>query len=250
MVAWPWRPRQRNHVDFKFRLRELLRVGRPSDNNVGGVSNGSLVRDIFRFMFDVFSMRARQIVFAARLKAGERGASVMDVEDLLLGLMLEDQGEPMENLISKLHDGLGAPFSMAQSHSSFFPEEKAKNLAIRIAALTPQMQPIGISTELPLSSALKQIFDSAKDFQTQLHHDQIEPLHLLAASVVAEPSQCAKLLQEHGITQKMVLDQLGVRPRIKTRLATAQRLLVPSVAPEERLRLPLRPRGRIGRFEE
>ena len=29
-----------------------------------------------------------------------------------------------------------------------------------------------------------------------------------------------------------------------------QRLLVPCVTPEERLRLPLRPRGRIGRFEE
>src|ERR1700680_1147514 len=116
MVAWPWRPRQRNHVDFKFPITRAIKSWTTvRQHNVGGVSNGSLVRDIFRFMFDVFSMRARQIVFAARLKAGERGASVMDVEDLLLGLMLEDQGEPMENLISKLHDGLGAPFSMAQS---------------------------------------------------------------------------------------------------------------------------------------
>ena len=43
-------------------------------------------------MIDAFSMRAKQILFAARFSAGERGANVINVEDFLLGLVLEDQG--------------------------------------------------------------------------------------------------------------------------------------------------------------
>jgi hypothetical protein len=40
-------------------------------------------------MIDAFSMRAKQIVFAARFRAGERGTKLIDVEDFLLGLVLE-----------------------------------------------------------------------------------------------------------------------------------------------------------------
>ena len=43
-------------------------------------------------MFDNFSTRARQLVFAARFKAGERGAAVVDTDDFFVGLVLEDQG--------------------------------------------------------------------------------------------------------------------------------------------------------------
>jgi hypothetical protein len=43
-------------------------------------------------MLDAFSTRARQVVFAARFKAGERGAEAISVDDFLLGLVLEDQG--------------------------------------------------------------------------------------------------------------------------------------------------------------
>ena len=49
-------------------------------------------------MFDDFSTRARQLVFAARFKAGERGAAVVDTDDLLLGLVLEDQGLLLKSL--------------------------------------------------------------------------------------------------------------------------------------------------------
>jgi hypothetical protein len=58
----------------------------------------------------------------------------------------------------------------------------------------------------------------------------------------------------HRAPASLLLGEMSVIPlhvQVKmVRLATTQRLLVPSVAPEERLRLPLRPRGRIGRFEE
>ena len=159
-------------------------------------------------MFDVFSTRTRQIVFAARFKAGERGASLIDVEDFLHGLVLEDQGTLVENLFSKLDDGLGSPRNEGPSHIPFFSQEEAKNLATRIEAFSTATKPIGLSIEIPLSSALERAFDAAKEFQAQFHHSQIEPLHVLAAILTDASSQCAKLLHHFGITQEKVLKQL------------------------------------------
>ena len=42
-------------------------------------------------MIDAFSMRAKQIVFAARFRAGERGAKLIDVEDFVLGELVQFQ---------------------------------------------------------------------------------------------------------------------------------------------------------------
>ena len=84
----------------------------------------ALARGILRLVFEVFSMRARQIVFAARLKAGERGANLIDIEDFLLGLVLEDQGMLGESQFLKLYDGLGTPVNKTQSHIPFFRSEQ------------------------------------------------------------------------------------------------------------------------------
>jgi ATP-dependent Clp protease ATP-binding subunit ClpA len=160
-------------------------------------------------MLDAFSMRAKQIVFAARFKAGERGANLIDVEDFLFGLVLADQGMLGRNLFSKLHDGLGTLLNRAPSHNPFFSQEEAKNLLTSIEALQTQSKPIDLSTEIPLSPVLKRAFRSAKEFQANFHHSQIELLHLLAAILAEESSQCVKLLQEYGITRDKVLEQLS-----------------------------------------
>ena len=154
-------------------------------------------------MIDAFSMRAKQIVFAARFRAGERGANLIDVEDFLLGLVLEDQEMLGKNLFSKLHDGHGTVLDRAPSHVPFFSQEEAKNLVTSIEALQTQSKPIG-----PLSPALERAFGSAKDFQVHFHHSQIEPLHLLAGILTEESSQGVTLLQEFGITREKVLQQL------------------------------------------
>jgi ATP-dependent Clp protease ATP-binding subunit ClpA len=159
-------------------------------------------------MIDAFSMRAKQIVFAARFSAGERGANVINVEDFLLGLVLEDQGMLEKNLFSKRDDGHGTLLSMAPSHLPFFSQEEAKNLVTSIEALQTQSKPIGLSAEIPLS-ALERALGSAKDFQITFHHSQIEPLHLLAGILTEESSQSVKLLQEFGITREKVLQQFA-----------------------------------------
>lgn len=160
-------------------------------------------------MFDALSMRARQIVFAARFTAGARGANLIEVEDFLLGLVLEDQGMLGQTVFSKLHDRQGTLLNKAPSHTPFFTEEVAKNLVTRINELLPQMEPVGLSTEIPLSPALESAFDSAKAFQGQFPYGPVEPLHLLVGILREESGHSAKLLKEFGITTEKVIEQLG-----------------------------------------
>ena len=42
-------------------------------------------------MFDSYSIRAKQVLFLARLESGTRGAEMLDLDDLLAGLIIEDQ---------------------------------------------------------------------------------------------------------------------------------------------------------------
>jgi len=158
-------------------------------------------------MFDAFSARALQIVFAARFQAGERGANMIDVDDLLVGLVLEDQGLE-KNMFPKLFEGRGTLLNKASSRIPFFSQEIANKLLTKMRDLLPQAHPVEHSTEIPVSPALERIFDASKDFQRQFQQSQTEPLHLLAAILTEESSQAVKLLQEFGITQEKVLGKL------------------------------------------
>ena len=158
-------------------------------------------------MVDNFSMRARQVVFVARFKAGERGARMIEVDDFLAALVLEDQ-EMSEKIFSdSLGDG-GTFVNKAPSHQPFFSPETAEHLLTRIKDILPQSDSIGLTEEIPLSPALENVFDSANGIQTQFQRSQIEPLLLLAAIVTQPSSECTELLNEFGITQESVLAKL------------------------------------------
>jgi ATP-dependent Clp protease ATP-binding subunit ClpA len=153
-------------------------------------------------MFDVFSARARQIISAARFKAGERGANTIDVNDFLVGLILGDQCL-LTNVMSKL---LGEPVAFAESaesHILFIPPKTAQNLPASMEKLLPLSNPVAPATSASISPALMRVFDSAKDLQRQLRRrSHIEPLHLLAAILTEESSDGVKLLQGYGITRE------------------------------------------------
>ena len=155
-------------------------------------------------MVDNFSPRARQVVFVARFKAGERGATAIEVDDFIDALILEDQGM-LESVFSKLYEGQGTTVNSAPSHSSFFPSDIAQALLSNLGRSLPRSQPVSLTTEIPLSPSLETTFNSAKSFQTRLCQRQIEPLHLLAAILKEASSQGVKLLQGSGIMQEKVL---------------------------------------------
>src|ERR1700720_4455065 len=106
-------------------------------------------------MFEVFSTRTRQIVFAARFKAGERGATSIDVDDFLLGLVIEDQGMLGENLFSTLQGQVSTPVSETPAHIPFFSQETAKTLVTRIEATFTAAKAVSLIKEIPLSPALE-----------------------------------------------------------------------------------------------
>ena len=164
-------------------------------------------------MFDAFSMRARQVIFAARFGAGARGATQIEVEDFLLALVLEDQGTLGQTVLSKLHNGQGTLLNNAPSHTPFFTQEVAKQLVTRIDELLQQMVPVDVSIEIPISSALERVFGSANAFQGPFPHAPIEPLLLLAGILTEEFCPSARLLKAFGITTEMVMEQLGGRAR-------------------------------------
>src|SRR5258705_1892591 len=156
-------------------------------------------------MLDNFSERARQIVFAARFKAGERGANMIDTDDFLVGLVLEDQGMLEKTILPTIFEGQGTSVNRPQFHIPFFSSKVAEDLLANLKKHLPQSLPVALTTEMPLSPSLERIFDSAKAVQTRFQHSQIEPLHLLAAILTEETSRGAKLLQGSGITLEKVL---------------------------------------------
>ena len=158
-------------------------------------------------MLDNFSTRATQLVFAARLKAGERGAAVVDTDDLLVGLALEDQGLLLKSLFPDVEEN--AFVEKEQPHVPFFSQELAEDLLTKLTKNLPRSQPVPQTTEIPLSSSLERVFDLAKELPAQFRHSHMEPLHFLAAILKDDSSEGAKLLRRSGVTLENVLSELS-----------------------------------------
>lgn len=155
-------------------------------------------------MFDSFSRRARQVVFVARFKAGERGATAIEVDDFIDALILEDQGM-LEGVFFRFYEGQGTAVNSASSHVSFFSSDIAQALLSNLERSLQQSQSVPLTAEIPLSPSLEATFNSAKSFQIRFRHQQIEPLHLLAAILKESSSEGVKLLEDSGITYEKVL---------------------------------------------
>jgi hypothetical protein len=161
-------------------------------------------------MFETFSMRARRVVFAARLTAGQRGAATIEMGDLLLGVLLEDQDLEGSLLLSNIREGQRpAKLEPLPSHIPFFPLGATDKLRNRIEKLLSQSEAVARTAEIPLSPDLKRAFEEATHIQNTYHHKRIEPLHILAGVLTEESSQYVKLLQEIGITKEQVLQRLS-----------------------------------------
>ena len=131
-------------------------------------------------MFDDFSSRSKQIVFAARFKAGERGATTIDTDDFLLGLVLEDRELLVKKVFFHVLEGEGTFVDRGQPHVPFISAELAEVLLTNLEENLLHSQPVPLTTDIPLSASLERIFDSAKAIRARLRHNRVEPLHLLA----------------------------------------------------------------------
>jgi ATP-dependent Clp protease ATP-binding subunit ClpA len=160
-------------------------------------------------MFDKFSSRSRVVVFVARFAAGERGSNAIDVEDLLVGLVSEDQGTHGSMLSKVFSDGKGVESGFpTPTHKQFFDPAVAASLLNNIEESVAYLGPIATSTEIPVSDELSRVFEAAEVYRPQFHYQEIEPLHLLAAVFNDESSAAVRELRGAGITQEEVFKRL------------------------------------------
>jgi ATP-dependent Clp protease ATP-binding subunit ClpC len=156
-------------------------------------------------MFEKFSQRARQVVFLARFKAGQRGAQAIELEDLLVSLVIEDQGR-FEAAVSEGRRG-GKPVILprASPQNPFLPPEIADELLARLETLSPRSQPMSTSVEMPLSQASKNALSRAESLCDEMQHTVIEPLHLLAAIMENQKNKADQISRDAGITRRRSL---------------------------------------------
>ena len=155
---------------------------------------------------NTFSVRAMQVLAAARLKAGRRGAGAIELGDMLLGLIVSNQGTLGVLFAEDMHEE-NRPLPHPP-HRPFFSPETADKLLTGIESFLPRLEPIGQTIELPLSHDVQLAFDEAEEIKSTFRHKQIEPLHLLAALLTQQASECVKVLLGAGITREQVLQKL------------------------------------------
>jgi len=99
-------------------------------------------------MFDLYSERARQVIFITRLESGARGAEMIGVEDLLAALIVEDQNKIPETLEMLGETG---NFIGLTTHQPFLPAA-ATSLLESIQQSLPQSQSIPTSADMATGS--------------------------------------------------------------------------------------------------
>ena len=155
-------------------------------------------------MFDEFSERSRQLVFLARLKAGQRGSKTIEIEDLLTAFVIEDQGGFVSAVSEGREDVTWVIQHEPATREPFLAPETASALLAKLEALSPRSQPLPKSAEMPLSQACKNAMSRADSLHDEMQHTWIEPLHLLAAILEHRNSKAAKLFCEAGITREKI----------------------------------------------
>lgn len=151
-------------------------------------------------MFEDFSERSLRVVFVARMGAGRRGAASLEPVDLLDAAVKEDQGE------------LAFPGAVTSSgplqppERPFFSQEKASQILSSIErVLPPKAQPLADSVDLGCSPALVDVFAYATALAKELHHDKVQPLHLVAAMLPDGGSRVGEILKRAGIAREAVI---------------------------------------------
>jgi ClpA/ClpB-like protein len=157
-------------------------------------------------MFEQYSKRALEVIFAARLKAGERGSGAIDVGDLVVGLVLEDQGK-MADLLSLELPQSGVVIGL-DAHPPFIQPEAADRLLLSVDNILTHSTPVSTSVDLPVIAGLQAVFKVAEEIKEELGHERTEPLHLMAGILREESGVFSNELQAVGITQDLVMAKL------------------------------------------
>jgi hypothetical protein len=170
-------------------------------------------------MFEDYSLRAREAVFLARLKAGERGAAEVQTEDLLVGLIIEDQGGQARGPSGLNKPGGGAAKVNYPPHRPYLPPELASDLLARLQAACAHSLPVPNQFDLPVADSVQRIFILATSIRHELRLNYVEPLHLLAASLGDESSRGAQIFRGAGITHEAIFNFIRTQSSLESAIS-------------------------------
>jgi hypothetical protein len=143
------------------------------------------------------------IVFLTRMDSGRRGAKALELGDLLEAIVNEDQGE-----FAQRYAGGFTAFGPIHAPEPFFSAEIASKVLLRLHNLLPQHEPVADSLDMPVSSDLQNTMEAATTLARELEHNQVQPLHLLAAILTEETSKPAEILKEAGVSRQAIIQAL------------------------------------------
>jgi ATP-dependent Clp protease ATP-binding subunit ClpC len=130
-------------------------------------------------MFERYNEKARKTIFYARTEAGDLGASSIETEHLLLGLLRADT---------------------VLNNSLLSDNERVEDLRSRIHDITAPNQPVPTTVDMTMSQECQQALAVALDEADRHDHSSIGTEHLLLGLMQQPRSLAAKLLTERGMT--------------------------------------------------
>ena len=141
-------------------------------------------------MFELYTDKARRVIFLARYEASMLGSQSFDTEHLLLG-MLREAGTVLEPYLSG-STAIELIRSAVLEHFSEHPR-------------------IPTSVDMPLTESLKRALAAAAEESERLNQQFIGPEHLCLGILHEQGSLSATLLRQAGITADRIRGNL-VRP--------------------------------------
>ena len=156
--------------------------------------NGASPNEILRH----FSPRAGRVLGLARVRAGRRGAGVVDLNDLIAAIVLEDQGR------------LESEFGGAGEVKVRNPKTSPPVLTVEQASVILARSESGkvgdvVSAEegLPPSHDMARVLTAAFTLMNYTNQQHIHPLHLLIAAL-DDPNQTATL-RNAGVARDLLI---------------------------------------------
>lgn len=90
----------------------------------------------------------------------------------------------------------------------FFSAELASKVLLRLHNLLPNHEPVADSVDMPMPSGLQHIMEAATTLARELQHNQVQPLHLMAAILAEETSGLAEILKDAGVSREAIIQAL------------------------------------------
>ncbi|MBV8895939.1 MAG: hypothetical protein JO051_05460 [Acidobacteriaceae bacterium] len=139
-------------------------------------------------MFERYTEKARRVIFFARYEGSQFGATYIETEHLLLGLLREDKA---------LANRFVGPFDVIES------------IRKQIQAQTPPREKVSTSVDMPLSHESKRVLAYGSEEAERLGHQHIGTEHLFLGLMREEQSFAAEILRQRGLTLSMVREQIA-----------------------------------------